>query len=95
MFFSDNTVPLRTGFMHCSSLLFEVMQRVLSLLEMLSEIGDKGFISAFSKSITFPDMAEYVNNAPIILRLTFNGNFLLSFLMKTDLLVSLKLTNQH
>ena len=62
---------------------------------MLSEIYDKGFISAFSRSITFPDLAEYVNNAPIILRLTFNGNDLLSFLMETDLLVSLKLTNRH
>ena len=83
MFF-DNTVSSRTGVMHCSSLLFEVTRRVASPLEMLSGIYDKGFISAFSRPITFPDLAEYVNNAPIILRLTFHGNVLLSFLMETD-----------
>ena len=60
---------------------------------MLSGIGDKGYISAFSRSITFPNLAEYANIAPIKLRLTFN--VLLSFRMEVDLLVSLKLTNRH
>ena len=80
--------------MHCSSLLFDITQRVLFPFEMVSEIGDQGYISAFSGSITFPGLAEYVNNAPIMLKLAFNDNVLLSFLMETDLLVSLELRNR-
>ena len=78
--------------MHWSSLLFDVTQRVLSPFEMFSGICDQGFISTFSVSITFPDLAEFAHNAPVILGLTFN--VLLSFLMETDLLISLKLTNR-
>ena len=81
--------------MHCSSLLFDITQRVSFPFEMFSAIGDKGYISAFSISITVPDWAEYVNNAPIILRLAFSGNVLLFFLAETDLLVSLNLTNRQ
>ena len=40
-------------------------------------------------------MAEYVNNAPMILRLAFNDNVLLSFFMETVLVISLKLINHH
>ena len=81
--------------MHCSSLLFDIKQRVSFPFEMLSAIGDKGYISAFSISVTVPDWAEYVKNAPIILRLAFSGNVLLFFLAETDLLVSLNLTNRQ
>ena len=62
---------------------------------MLGGIGDKWYMSGFSRSISLPDLAEYVNNAPIILRLTFNDNVLLSFLMETVIVISLKLINQH
>ena len=58
MFFSGSTISLHTGFMHYSSLLFDVTRRVPSTFEMLSGIGNKGYISAFSRSITFPHLAE-------------------------------------
>ena len=79
MLFTSSTVSLRSCFMHCGGLLFEVTQRVPFPLEMLSGIGNKEYISAFSRSITFPDLAGYANNAPMILRLTCNDNGWLSF----------------
>ena len=95
MLFTSSTVSLRSCFMHCGGLLFEVTQRVPFPLEMLSGIGNKEYISAFSRSITFPDLAGYANNAPMILRLTCYDNGWLSFFMEIDLVVSLKLTNRH
>ena len=65
--------------MHWSSLLFDVTQRVPSPFEMLSGICDKGYISNFSISVTFPDLAEYANNAPMILGLDFNVLLLFSW----------------
>ena len=85
-----NAVSLHTGFTHSGSLLFDVTQQFPSRFKTLRGIGDSRYVSAFSRLITFPDLAEYVNNAPVTLRLIFNVS---SFLMKEYLLFSLKLTN--